>query len=153
MDGYIGETTGMDELLKCLDGMTDGVDEAVTEALCKGADIIVEGQKFLAPESKSGKLKNAVHRFAPYSNKKGRINVRCGIDFENGKNRDVLFAAIITEFGRPGKKSKGVDKIGRKIGKVSARPFIRPGFDARKEQAIAVMTEEFRKFVESKWRG
>ncbi|MGN0689262.1 MAG: HK97-gp10 family putative phage morphogenesis protein [Oscillospiraceae bacterium] len=143
MDGY-------EKFMASLDSMTEEIEDVLTKAVEKGADLIVDAQKSLAP-SDTGNLRNSIERSPAYESKGSKVNVRCGIDFK--KHPDALFAAIISEFGRPGKKSKGVDKLGRRIGKVSARSFIRAGFDARKEQAVEVVAEEVNNFISQKWKG
>ncbi len=141
---------GYEEFIASLDSMTEEMNDVLTKAVEKGADLIVDAQKSLAP-SDTGNLRNSIERFPAYESKGSKVNVKCGIDFK--KHPDALFAAIISEFGRPGKKSKGIDKLGRKIGRVSARSFIRAGFDARKEQAVEVVAEEVNNFISQKWKG
>ena len=141
---------GYEEFMASRDNMTEGMNDVLTKAAEKGADLIIDAQKSLAP-SDTGNLRNSIERFPAYESKGSRVNVKCGIDFK--KHPDTLFAAIISEFGRPGKKSKGTDKLGRKIGRVSARSFIRAGFDARKEQAVETVTNEIGDFISQKWKG
>lgn len=141
---------GYEEFIASLDAMSEGIEDALREAVEKGADIIVDAQKTLAPHD-TGNLRDSIERFPAYESKGSKVNVKCGIDFK--KHPDALFAAIISEFGRPGKKSKGTDKLGRKIGRVPARSFIRAGFDARKEQAVEVVAEEVNNFISQKWKG
>ena len=109
-------------------------EEALTIAADEGAKLIEAAQKRLAPV-RTGKLKNSIERYK--RTKKGSASVYIGIDFK--KNPDLRGRAVANEFGR----KEGRTKTGKKIYKMNAHPFIRPGFDSAEESAFKRATEVF----------
>ena len=62
---------------------------------------------------------------------------------------------LITEFGRPGKKSRkkgGKDKLGRKIGAVQSYSHIRAALINKKEQVLKLAEKMLLERIEKEWQ-
>jgi hypothetical protein len=140
-------TKQMQDLIKDLDMMADGIAEATTEILKESGEIIAQSQR-QAISGKSSKLASLIKTREIKVTKKGNANVLVGYDSDAVEQAPE---GVVIEFGRPGKKRGGTDKLGRKIGKMEAIPHIRKGFDMAKEKATENAIEKIKKIIDKGW--
>lgn len=137
----------LQDMIKALDMMDDEANQVVQSALLEGAEIIAKEQRRLIV-GKSPTLAGLIKAGRIYVTKgKGRYTISVGYDTEAIRAHPE---AVIMEFGKPGKKSGGVDKLGRKIGKVESINHIRKGFDNKNDEA-AEHTIDMLNGVLKKW--
>ena len=140
-------TEQMQAMIKSLDLMSDDVAEATTEILRESGDIIAQSQR-QAISGKSSKLAGLIKVGKIVVTKKGNANVLVGYD---SNAIEQAPESVVIEFGRPGKKRGGTDKLGRKIGKMEAVPHIRKGFDMAEEKATESAIEKINKIIDKGW--
>lgn len=135
----------MQSAMKALDNCDIAMQERAIELLRTKAIKIRDSQrKFI--QNRSSKLAGLIEvgkLTAKSSSRSWRISI--GYSTEAIKEG---FEGLIMEYGRPGKTSKGVDKLGRKIGKVEPTPHIRAGFDAVVDEVADEIAEELFDLIE-----
>lgn len=124
-------TKDIQEMISSLDVMDDDINERVVSSIREGAEIIVQEQRRLI-SGRSSKLPELLKAGKTMVSKKGKYTVACGYDTEAIKEG---FEGLIMEFGRPGKRSGGVDKNGRRIGKVTPTPHVFRAVDNKGDEA------------------
>ena len=124
----------MQDLIKAVQKINIDLAENTAEILNEGADIIVGEQKRII-SGKSAKLASLINKGKVRVTRKNNAIISMGYSSEALKEG---FEGVVIEFGRPGVKRKGIDKLGRKIGKMEAVPHIRKGFDLKKEEATQI---------------
>jgi len=140
-------TAQMQDLIKDIDVMTEDVANGVSESMRRGGEIIANEQRQLI-SGKSSKLAGLIIVGKIYVTKKGNATISTGYDGDAIKQAPE---SVILEFGRPGKKNKGIDKRGRKIGKMEAIPHIRKGFDIAKENAANSVINKIDEIIKKGW--
>ena len=121
----------INRLIADLDMMDDAVAERVATGLREGAEIIVQEQRRLI-SGRSSKLPELIKAGKIRKARSGSYTIACGYDSQAIAEG---FEGLIMEFGRPGKRSGGVDKNGKRIGKVTPTPHIYRGFDIASDKA------------------
>jgi hypothetical protein len=147
MENNLDITQQMQALIKDLNMMVEDVASATSEILRESGETIAQEQRKII-SGKSSKLAGLIKVGKIVVTKKGDANVLIGYD------TDAINQApegVVLEFGRPGKKRGGIDKLGRKIGKMEAVPHIRKGFDNAKEKATESAIEKISKIIDKGW--
>lgn len=126
-------TKDIQDMINALDVMDDAVNERAASSIREGAEIIVQEQRRLI-SGRSKKLPELIKAGKARVSKEGKYTVACGYDTEAIKEG---FEGLIMEFGRPGKSSGGVDKKGRRIGKVTPTPHIFRAVDNKGDEATS----------------
>jgi len=127
-------------------------------ALNLAADPILERAKSNAPVE-TGLLRESLKK-SGVRNKKGRMGISVGTN--SGDYKGETFYAAFVEYGhRIGKRNnaqkrrKEFEKKGLSVrddrAAVPARPFLRPAFDARRDQALEIMKHEIGTGVEKEF--
>lgn len=142
-------TKQMQDLIKDLNMLADSVANETASILRESGEIIAQEQRRII-SGKSSKLPGLIKVGKVVTTKKGNANVLIGYD-TNAINQAP--ESVVLEFGRPGKKSKGKDKKGRKIGKIEAISHIRKGFDYTKDTAAEVAIEKIKKVIDEGWKS
>lgn len=133
------------EMIKALDVMDEAVNERVTTSFREGAEIILQEQRRLIG-GRSKKLPELLKVGKSFVSKKGTYTVAIGYDSEAIKEG---FEGLIMEFGRPGKRSGGVDKKGRRIGQVSPTPHVYRAVDNKGDAATSHVVDSVSEVI--KW--
>lgn len=140
-------TKQMQDLIKDLDMLADSVANETSSILRESGEIIAQEQRRII-SGKSSKLASLIKTREIKVTKKGDANVLVGYDSDAVEQAPE---GVVIEFGRPGKKRGGTDKLGRKIGKMEAIPHIRKGFDMAKEKATESAIEKIKKIIDKGW--
>jgi len=125
--------------MKALDNCDKSIQERAVQLLREKAEKIRDSQRHYI-QGRSSKLANLIevgNLTAKSSSRSWRISI--------GYSTEALkegFEGLIMEYGRPGTTSKGVDTLGRKIGKVEPTPHIRAGFDAVIDDVVDEIADE-----------
>lgn len=126
-------TKDIQDLINSLDIMDDAVNERAASSIREGAEIVASEQRRLIC-GRSKKLPELIKVGKSRVSKKGTYTVAVGYDTEAIKEG---FEGLIMEFGRPGKRSGGVDKNGKRIGKVTPTPHIFRAVDNKGDEATS----------------
>lgn len=131
--GYSEQDVELDirHMINALDVMDAEVNERVTTSFREGAEIIVQEQRRLI-SGRSSKLPGLLKVGKSVVSKNGTYSVTIGYDTDAINEG---FEGLIMEFGRPGKQSKGVDTLGRQIGKVTPTPHVFRAVDNKGDEA------------------
>ena len=132
--------------------------KATVRAVRKGAEVIRAeaaknapigtGSEFMYPKGHKkagtvGHLKDNIAVVISTDSLKGEVRSKIGLHWRVWYGRLVEFGhALAVRSHKVGKKW-----VYRIIGRVEAKPFMRPAFDSKKEEAIRVCDEEYRKLV------
>ncbi len=140
------------KLIKDIQMMNTELIDDVIESVEDAGDKIVEKQKSLI-SGKNDKVAGYIKKGNVYVTKNKKLTT-----ISTGYFADAIsnkFNALLYEFGRPGKKRGGIDKLDRKIGiwgkkSILTTPHIRKGFDLCKEtvtkDAIETLDKALRRF-------
>jgi HK97 gp10 family phage protein len=155
-DQYSTQVVGFDELIAELRSLPAKMQERIMKgAVGTGANIIKRAAVANAAlMAETGTLAQAIYTARMVSQctpteEVWIVSVRAGKKFQSvGKkavNKDAFYAPWV-EFGHYARVSKAMDKSARKAGRalgvakwVPAHPFMRPAFEATREQAVQAM--------------
>lgn len=132
-------TSQINKLITAIGGMDNGVEAAITDGLMQGSEIVAAEQRRIV-SARSSTLAGLIKVGKITLTKAGKLRVSVGYDTPAIQSNPE---AVIVEFGRPGKNSDGVDKLGRKIGALQPTPHIRQGFDSKIEGAAIAVERKF----------
>ena len=140
-------TRQIEDLAKDIEKMGENIDPLIDDILTDGAGIIEKAQRQMI-SSKSSKLSSLIKKGSIFISSKGNKNILIGYDSDAIKEAPE---GVVLEFGRPGKRSKGVVQkgkyAGRKIGYMKSVPHIRPAFDATQSQTQDITIKKFDEFL------
>lgn len=145
------------QLLHDIDDITEDMYEATARALHEGARIIEAEQRQLI-SSKSSVLASLIRTGNLKLNRKNSLSKLTGYFTADIKEHPE---SVIMEFGRPGSSPKAKKEVTytnkkgrqvtRRVGKITAVPHIRLGFDKKKEEATQHVFKVIDSEVLSKW--
>lgn len=134
----------IDKFVKTLDRCSIRLNADVGEALGKSAKIIEQEQKRIISQ-KSHNLSQYIHSKAEKTTKEKQY-YRIGYTGEEAV--DEWLCGMVLEFGRPGKKNKGYDSLGRRNGRMEEFSHIRRGFDNKVDEADKTVQKAFDNIVD-----
>jgi len=121
---------GAKDIIISLEKYKDKIRPEIQKALDKGAQIIADEAKRIAPLGPTGNLKKGIYaKEMPYKKYSPSVAI-VTVD------RHIAPHSHLVEFGtgvRIGKKGKA-GYIGKSFGIMPARPFLRPAFDSKKSE-------------------
>jgi len=119
--GFSVNMSGMDELLAQLDRLGEDASKALKEAVMKGAEVVREDASRRAPR-RTGKLSQSIIIESAEVDP-DYISVKIG------PNKEAFYGTFV---------EKGTSKM-------HAKPFLRPAWDANKENVKKIISDELRR--------
>jgi len=137
-DGFEIKLEGLDELIEAFAKLPDKAAEMIKPAVEQAGNLVLEKAKQKVSVG-TGNLRDSLRL------KKGRLKPgRAGIIHNITWGSDVRGYAAPLELGHSIRFKKG----GPTLGKVEARPYLRPAADESKEQVLDIITNAMNKAIE-----
>lgn len=136
---YVSIERQIEDLMTDVDELNTAIDVASESAALQAGEIIKKAMMSLVPK-RTRFLHDHIKVWISKS-KKSRKTVEIGLDFSETPK---LKYGLYQEFGR----KSGRSKSGRKVGAMTAQPFIRPALTTKKDEALALAEKLYKEALD-----